>query len=63
MFLDIIIPQYLEKDDKIDLLLSSINRQRGVDFNEIGIIIINDFSDVKISKELLVFLDLIFIKT
>ncbi len=53
MFLDIIIPQYLEKDDKIDLLLSSINRQRGVDFNEIGIIMINDFSDVKISKELL----------
>lgn len=52
MFLDIIIPQYLEKDDKIDSLLSSINKQRGVDFNEIGIIIINDFSDVKISNSL-----------
>lgn len=52
MFLDIIIPQYLEKDDKLDRLLSSINRQRGVDFNEIGIIMINDFSDVKISNSL-----------
>jgi glycosyltransferase involved in cell wall biosynthesis len=53
MFLDIIIPQYLERDDKIDLLLSSINRQRGVDFNEIGIIMINDKSDVIISDELI----------
>lgn len=52
-FLDIIIPQYKEDDQVLDKLLSSINEQRNVDFNEIGIILINDCSNVKISKELI----------
>lgn len=53
MFLDIIIPQYKENDKLIKRALDSINVQLGVDFSEIGIIIINDASDVIISDKLL----------
>ena len=53
MFLDIIIPQYKENDKLIKRALDSINNQLGIDFNEIGIIMINDKSDVIISDELI----------
>ena len=52
-FLDIIICQYLEDDNIIDNLFSSINKQKFVDFSEIGIILINDCSNVIISDELI----------
>ena len=52
-FLDIIIPQYKENENLIKRMLDSIDNQLGVDFNEIGIIIINDHSDVLISDELI----------
>ena len=52
-FLEIIIPQYKEDDALIDRLLSSINKQKNVDFNDIEITLINDASDVIISQELI----------
>ncbi len=52
-FLEIIIPQYKKDDALIDRLLSSINKQKNVDFNDIEITLINDASDVIISQELI----------
>ncbi len=49
-FLDIIIPEYDCKEEFIKRLLQSINRQKGVDLNEIGIIIVNDKSKNKLRK-------------
>lgn len=51
--LDILIPQYKETDEIIKPLLNSIALQQCVDFNNIGVIITNDGTDVKLSKELL----------
>lgn len=50
-FLDIIIPQYKETDDIIDSLLASISTQSDVDQSLIGVIIVNDGSDILISDE------------
>ena len=52
-FLDIIIPQYKENENLIKRALDSIACQLGVDFKEIGIIMINDSSDVIISDKLI----------
>lgn len=52
-FLDIIIPQYKESSNLIKRALDSISCQLGVDFKEIGIIMINDHSDVLVSDELI----------
>lgn len=46
-FLDIIIPEYDCPKEYMIRLLNSINRQKNVDFSEIGILIINDFSKNK----------------
>ncbi|MBD5391082.1 glycosyltransferase family 2 protein [bacterium] len=51
--LDIIVPQYKEEDKIIRKLLHSINNQQGIDFDTIGILIINDCSNIKITKKLL----------
>ena len=51
MLLDIIIPQYKESSNLIKRALDSISCQLGVDFKEIGIIMINDHSDVLVSDE------------
>ena len=51
-FLDIIIPQYKEDDNLVSKLLDSIRRQKKVKFEEIGIIIINDASDVELDINL-----------
>ena len=53
MKLQILIPQYKETDDIIRPLLDSIKLQQGIDFSEIGVIIVNDGSDVKLSEELI----------
>lgn len=53
MKLQILIPQYKETDEIIKPLLNSIALQQRVDFNEIGVIICNDGSDVYLSDELL----------
>ena len=53
MKLQILIPQYKEGDQVIKPLLDSIAVQQNVNFDEIGVIICNDGSDVKLSKGLL----------
>lgn len=52
-FLDIIIPQYNENEELVKRLLNSILDQNQVNFNEIGVIIVNDGSDEILSKEFL----------
>lgn len=53
MKLQILIPQYRETDEIIKPLLDSIAIQQNVDFREIGVIICNDGTDVRLSDELL----------
>ena len=53
MKLQILVPQYRETEEVIKPLLDSIAIQQNVDFNEIGVIICNDGSDVKLSHEFL----------
>lgn len=53
MKLQILIPQYKEDENLIRGLLDSIELQQSIDKNEIGVIIVNDGSDVILSKEFL----------
>lgn len=53
MKLQILIPQYEETDEIVKPLLDSIALQQNVDFNEVGVIIANDGSDIHLSDELL----------
>lgn len=53
MKLQILVPQYHETDEVVKPLLDSIAIQQSVDFNEIGVIICNDGSEVFLSEELL----------
>ena len=54
MKLQILVPHYKETDDIVKPLLDSIEVQQNVDLqNEVGVIIVNDGSDVRLSKELL----------
>lgn len=53
MKLQFLIPQYKETDSVIKPLLDSIAIQQNVDFNEIGVVICNDGSDVLLSENLL----------
>lgn len=53
MILSVIIPQYKETDSVVKRLLSSINYQLNVDWNEVEVIIVNDGSDVKLSDGML----------
>ena len=53
MKLQILITQYNETDEIIKPLLDSIALQQSVDFGDIGVIIVNDGSDVHLSKELM----------
>ena len=52
-FLDIIVPQYKETDDIIEPLFASISTQSEVDFDEIGVILVNDGTNVVISNSLI----------
>ena len=42
MKLQILVPQYKDKKEVIKPLLDSIALQQGIDFNEVGVIIVND---------------------
>lgn len=53
MKLQILIPQYKETDEIVKPLLDSLLVQQNVDFSEIGVIIVNDGTDVRLSQELL----------
>ena len=53
MKLQILVPQYQETDEIIKPLLDSIALQQNVPFDEIGVVICNDGSDVFLSEKLL----------
>lgn len=53
MKLQILVPQYKETDAVVKPLLDSITLQQNVDFNELGVIICNDGTDVRLSEEML----------
>lgn len=54
MKLQILVPQYKETEDIIKPLLDSIEIQQNVDLkNDVGVIIINDGTDVHLSREFL----------
>ncbi len=53
MKLQILVPQHSEDDAVIRPLLDSIALQQNVPFDELGVIICNDGSDVRLSEELL----------
>lgn len=53
MKLQILIPQYKETDEIIKPLLDSVALQQNVDFDQIGVIICNDGTDVHLSDELI----------
>lgn len=53
MKLQFLIPQYRETDDIVRPLLDSIAMQQGVDFADVGAIIVNDGSDVHLDNKML----------
>lgn len=53
MKLQILVPQYEETDEIVKPLLDSIAIQQNIDFNDIGVIIVNDGSDVHLSDNFL----------
>lgn len=53
MKLQILIPQYKETDKIVKPLLDSIALQQNVDFDQIGVIICNDGTDIHLSDELI----------
>ena len=53
MKLDILVPQYKEDETIVKPLLDSIAFQQNINFDDIGVIIVNDGTDVLLSKEFL----------
>lgn len=53
MKLQILVPQYKETDEVIKPLLDSIALQQNINFGDIGVIIVNDGTDIHLSDELL----------
>ena len=53
MKLQILVPQYEETDEIVKPLLDSISIQQNIDFNDIGVIIVNDGSDIHLSDDFL----------
>jgi glycosyltransferase involved in cell wall biosynthesis len=53
MKLQILIQQYKETDDILKPMLDSIELQQNVNFSDLGVIIVNDGSDVHLSKDFL----------
>lgn len=51
MKLQILIPQYKETDEILKPMLDSIALQQNIDFKEIGVIIVNDGSNIHLSKK------------
>ena len=54
--LQILVPQYKETIETIQPLLNSIALQQNINFEELGVIICNDGSDVLLNKDLLNFI-------
>ncbi|MCR5350835.1 MAG: glycosyltransferase family 2 protein [Acholeplasmatales bacterium] len=50
MFLDIIIPIYNTKERYLRCALDSIQRQKGISFNDVGVIVIDNDSKIKYEK-------------
>ena len=50
--LQILVPQYKETDDIVKPLLDSLEVQQNIDMDDIGVIIVNDGTDVHLSQEL-----------
>lgn len=53
MKLQLLVPQWKEDEKIIRNLLNSIETQQGIDFNDIGVIIMNDGSDTILSDDFL----------
>lgn len=53
MKIQILIPQYNETDEVLKPLLDSIAIQQNIDFNELGVVIVNDGSQIYLSDEFL----------
>lgn len=53
MKLQLLVPQYNENESVVKNLLNSIQTQQGIDFNEIGVIVMNDGSDTILSDDFL----------
>lgn len=53
MKLQILVPQYKETDEVVKPLLDSIALQQGINFDDIGVVIVNDGTDVRLSEKLL----------
>ena len=54
MKLQILVPQYKETEDVIKPLLDSIALQQGIDFKDVGVIIVNDgYPESKLSRKFL----------
>lgn len=53
MTLDILIPQYKETEEIVRPLLDSLKIQQGINFDDLGVIIVNDGSDVFLSEDFL----------
>ena len=53
MFLQLLVPQYNETNEVIKKLLDSILMQRNINFDDIGVIIVNDGSNVHLSRAFL----------
>ena len=53
MILSIVIPQYKEDDHAVRRLLNTIDYQLNVNWDDIEVIIVNDCSDIKLSKKML----------
>ena len=51
MKLQLLVPQYKEDENMVRMLLDSLVLQQGVDLNEVGVVIVNDGTDVKLSNE------------
>ena len=51
--LQLLIPQYKETDDVIKPMLDSVAIQQGIDLSEVGVVIVNDGTDVKLSQKFL----------
>lgn len=50
--LQILIPQYNETDEIVKPLLDSLEVQQNIDMNDIGVIIVNDGTDIHLSQSL-----------
>lgn len=53
MKLQILVPQYKETDEIIKPLLDTIMIQKNIDFKDIGVIIVNDGSDIRLTEKFL----------